>query len=128
MMEEVKMRECTTDLHLLLTPQQWVAVHEALSANTCAGVEISAVYAQELSFACEPDNMLVTHFEQQEGRVPLAEVLHRVVVLSKTSRELKDLTVAIVEVIATTVDSHLYWYGTSSLGHSDPYSASACSL
>lgn len=128
MTNDCQVRECTTDLHVLITPQQWVGVYEALRATKSGAVEIVGVFAQELSFSCEPDNMLVTQFEQHEGHVPLAEVLHRVVVLSVSSCGLQDLTSMIVDVIAAQVDTQLYWYGTSVLGHSDPSASSVCKL
>ncbi|MFC5939173.1 hypothetical protein ACFPVT_07190 [Corynebacterium choanae] len=115
----------TTDIQVLLTRSEWQRLEPELSQHLtdedCTPMNIAV---EELSFACEPDNMLVSEYQQREGHPPVAEILHRVVVHSRSTRAASEVTKHVV----TALGNPQYWYGTTSAGFLDPGSKSACNI
>ena len=116
-------RDVSTDINLLVTPGDWMTIADALAPRLeDNGYTAATVHAEEISLSCEPDNMLVTQYEQQEGHVPFNEVLHRVVINGRSGEDLKDLTATVVGCLPEGT----YWYGTSHEGHTEPGARAAC--
>ncbi|MBN9643182.1 hypothetical protein ACFSSC_05315 [Corynebacterium mendelii] len=116
-------REVSTDINVLITPGEWAAVAKDLvSRLEQRGIHGATVDAEEISLSCEPDNMLVTQYEQQQGHSPVAEVLHRVVINGRSTLTPRQLTAAVVACLPEDI----YWYGTSHEGRTEPGGRAAC--
>ncbi|WJZ03039.1 hypothetical protein [Corynebacterium freiburgense] len=100
---ESNFRKVKSRIQVLLTP------------NEVEQVKLSGVLAQQelrvraIDLACEPDNMLVTQFQQQEARQPVSEVLHLVELSGETNLADTEVTQAVV----ARFPKHTYWYGTT---------------
>ncbi|KQB85311.1 hypothetical protein Cocul_00450 [Corynebacterium oculi] len=107
------MRDIATDLQALLLPAQWRRCESALPEELeRRGYAVSGLWAQEVDLTCEPDNMLATQYAQVEGRPPIAEVLHHIVINGSSDLDLRAATAAVVACLPEGT----YWYGTSSTG------------
>lgn len=116
-------REVGTDLNVLITPGDWERTLEKLPKKLRrAGFDVTEIHAEIVDLTCEPDNMLVTQFEQIEGHVPITEVLHRVIVNGRSHLPLTELTQTVVRGLPRDT----YWYGTTDEGHREPGIAAAC--
>ncbi len=116
-------RLVTTDLNLLITPEEWRTILTELPAKlSAAGFAVTQLSATEISLTCEPDNMLVAQFEQVEGHVPVAEVLHRVLVTGVTALPLVDVTAT----VAAALPDGAYWYGTTVVGELSADATTSC--
>lgn len=117
------MREVSTDLNILIRPEEWKRAVNAMPKRlTGLGYEVSEIHAELVDLTCEPDNMLVTHFAQTEGYPPIAEALHRVVVNGRSEADLKELT----QLVVKSMPRGTYWYGTSLEGATEPGVNAAC--
>lgn len=120
---QLRMRDVSTDLNILITPADWERTAARLPKKLRkAGYQAETIHAQVVDLTCEPDNMLITQFEQNEGHVPMVEVLHRVVVNGRSHLELKELT----QVLVRALPRDSYWYGTSLEGSSEPGVSASC--
>ncbi|MGP6172893.1 tRNA (guanosine(37)-N1)-methyltransferase TrmD [Corynebacterium sp. A21] len=120
---QLAMREVSTDLNILITPADWDrAITKMPKKLRKAGFTASDIHAQLVDLTCEPDNMLVSQFEQIEGHVPVVEALHRVVVNGDSHLALKELT----QVVVRSLPQGIYWYGTSLEGYSEPGVSASC--
>lgn len=116
-------RVISTDLNLLIRPAEWDRVAAGLPAALAeAGYHVESVHGQIVDLTCEPDNMLVTQFAQQEGHQPVVEALHRVVVNGRSALDLRAATQAVVAALP----GNPYWYGTSHEGHTEPGVGASC--
>lgn len=121
--EEHPVREISTDLNLLIRPSEWAEIARRMPAElTGSGYEAESVHSQIVDLTCEPDNMLVTQFEQTEGHAPSVEVLHRVVVNGVSDLDLREATKAVTAALPRGA----YWYGTSLEGHTEPGVSASC--
>ncbi|QGU07717.1 tRNA (guanine-N(1)-)-methyltransferase [Corynebacterium occultum] len=121
--QQLAMREVSTDLNILIAPVEWERVVARMPKKLRrAGFEATEIHAQVVDLTCEPDNMLVTQFEQNEGHVPVVEVLHRVVVNGNSHLDLKELT----QVVVRSLPQGAYWYGTSMEGSAEPGVSASC--
>ncbi len=117
------MREISTDLNLLIRPSEWEAVAEKMPTRLAeSGYAAESVHSQIVDLTCEPDNMLVSQFEQAEGHVPSVEVLHRVVVNGSSELNLREATKAVTSALPRGA----YWYGTSNEGRTEPGISASC--
>ncbi|RNE49425.1 hypothetical protein [Corynebacterium alimapuense] len=117
------MRTISTDLNLLIRPEEWEEIAPQLPAALAEhGFLVDSVHAQTVDLTCEPDNMLVTQYSQVLGRPPIVEVLHRIIVNGSSDMALKDATQAVV----ATLPEDSYWYGTSLEGVTEPGVNAAC--
>ncbi|APT85015.1 hypothetical protein [Corynebacterium aquilae] len=118
-------RDTHTDIQALLPPHELEAsLPTWQSALTTAGITGADIHVEPISLSCEPDNMLVTEYEQTHGAPPITEVLHRIVVNAHTALNERDLTKAIVDCLPAGTP----WYGTSGDGHIDPGANAACNI
>lgn len=116
-------RIISTDLHVLLAPAEWASLAETIPARLSErGYAVESIHADVVDLTCEPDNMLLTQYQQNEGHPPVGEELHRVVVNGRSSLELKVATQAVVAALPAGT----YWYGTSHAGPTDPGVGAAC--
>lgn len=117
------MREISTDLNLLIRPSEWEEVGREMPARLAdSGYEAESVHSEIVDLTCEPDNMLVSQFEQMEGHAPSVEVLHRVVVNGISDLDLREAT----KVVTAALPRGAYWYGTSNEGHTEPGVSASC--
>ena len=117
------MREISTDLNVLLTAAEWSRASNTMPATLAsAGYLVRTIHADIIDLTCEPDNMLVNQFSQYEGRPPIAEQLHRVVINGRSALSLADATKAVISALPPGT----YWYGTSLEGDTEPGGAAAC--
>lgn len=116
-------RVISTDLNLLIRPADWGRVAAGLPAALAeAGYHADSVHGEIVDLTCEPDNMLVTQFEQVEGHQPVVEALHRVIINGTSGLPLREATQAVVAALP----DNSYWYGTSSEGPTEPGVSAAC--
>lgn len=116
-------RNVATDLNVLINPADWGrAVAKLPKKLRKAGFDVTDIHAEIVDLTCEPDNMLVTQFEQTEGHVPVTEVLHRVLVNGRSHLDLRELT----QLVVRNLPRGTYWYGTTDEGHREPGIAAAC--
>lgn len=119
------MKPMHTELQILANPKEMKAWAKELPARLeKVGYHNAQVEAEPISLACEPDNMLVTQYEQFEGHPPITEDLHRLLVNGETELDEKAATQAVVGLFP----SNTYWYGTSNPGHIELGSGPACAL
>lgn len=117
------MRTVTTDLNVLINEKDAPAITQKLGEQLAASGYIpSRVEVQLISMACEPDNMLVTQYEQINGRPPITEDLHRFVINGETDLEPKDATKAVVALLPEDT----FYYGTTFDGTVELGGAPAC--
>lgn len=113
----------TTDLNLLLNAKDAPALAEKIGKELAeAGYVPTNVEIQLISLSCEPDNMLVTQYEQVHGRPPVNEDLHRLLVNGTTELENKDATKAVVALLPEDT----FYYGTTIDGTVELGGAPAC--
>ncbi|MCS4489079.1 MULTISPECIES: hypothetical protein [unclassified Corynebacterium] len=116
-------RAVTTDLSVLMDPltlDQLVAdLPVALKSH---GYTVRAIHSEAVTMSCEPENMLVSEYEQREGRVPLVEVLFRVLIHGSTKLDLKAAT----QAVSSSFPPQTYWYGTSVEGSVNPHIDAIC--
>lgn len=116
-------REVSTDLNVLINPADLQRALPKLPKKLRkAGYDATDIHSEIVDLTCEPDNMLVTQFEQVEGHVPVTEALHRVVINGDSHLDLKDLT----QLVVRQLPRGTYWYGTTNRGRSEPGIAAAC--
>lgn len=117
------MRTISTDLQLLIEPSEWEAVAATLPAQ-CAehGYEVASVHAEPISLSCEPDNMLITQYQQQYGALSPSMQLHRVVINGSSDLSLTEAT----QVVVSALPEGTFWYGTSMDGATTPDVTAAC--
>ena len=74
-------RPISTDMNILATRSEWQKIAPKLPKKLSKnGYRVSAIHAEEINLSCEPDNMLVSEYEQAEGHPPVSEILHRVII------------------------------------------------
>lgn len=116
-------RTVATDLNVLINPAELARAVEKLPKKLRkAGYEATEIHSEIVDLTCEPDNMLVTQFEQVEGHVPITEALHRVVINGSSHLALRELT----QVVVRSLPRDIYWYGTTDEGRTEPGIAAAC--
>lgn len=116
-------RTISTDLNLLIRPAEWQQLAHGLpAALATAGYTVTSIHGDVVDLTCEPDNMLVTQFEQVEGHQPVVEALHRVIINGTSGLPLREATQAVVAALP----DNSYWYGTSSEGPTEPGVSAAC--
>lgn len=117
------MRSISTDLNLLLRPEEWEEVAlELPGALSGRGYVVKTVHGEIVDLTCEPDNMLVTQYAQETGRPPIVEVLHRIIINGSADLELREAT----QVVVAALPAGTYWYGTSMEGPTAPGVSAAC--
>lgn len=117
------MRALATDINILIHPADWQEIVAKLPQQlTDAGYLVDSIHADEIVLSCEPDNMLVTQYEQYEGHSPITEVLHRVVIQGRSDISLVEATKLVVKFFPAGT----YWYGTSHEGTADPGVQAGC--
>ncbi|MCS4536276.1 hypothetical protein [Corynebacterium sp. HS2168-gen11] len=117
------MRALATDINILIHPADWQEIVAKLPQQlTDAGYLVDSIHADEIVLSCEPDNMLVTQYEQYEGHSPITEVLHRVVIQGRSDISLVEATKLVVKFFPPGT----YWYGTSHEGTATPGVQAAC--
>lgn len=117
------MRAVTTDLNVLINEKEAPEIAQRLGENLReSGYYPSSVEVQLISMACEPDNMLMTQYEQINGRPPITEDLHRVVINGETDLDAKDATKAVVALLP----QEALYYGTTFDGTVELGGAPAC--
>ena len=116
-------RDISTDLNILARPAEWEQLSTTLPAALGeAGYDIDTVHGEIVDLTCEPDNMLLAQYAQEKGRMPIAEVLHRVILNGRSALDLREATAAVVAAFP----SGTYWYGTSREGTTEPGIGAAC--
>ena len=116
-------RTISTDLNLLFRPAEWEALSGTLpEALAGVGYDIDTLHGEIVDLTCEPDNMLVAQFAQDQGRMPTTEVLYRVIINGASELDLK---IATFEVIGA-LPPGTYWYGTSKEGETEPGIGASC--
>ncbi|GAB3702145.1 hypothetical protein [Corynebacterium nasicanis] len=116
-------RDISTDLNILARPAEWEQISAALPAALAeAGYAVDTVHGEIVDLTCEPDNMLLSQFAQEQGRMPITEVLYRVIINGRSALDLRGATAAVVAALPEGT----YWYGTSSEGHTEPGIGAAC--
>ncbi|WP_080794238.1 hypothetical protein [Corynebacterium pacaense] len=117
------MREVSTDLNILITPTEWERVSRSLPEELGkAGYGVRDIHAEVVDLTCEPDNMLISQFAQEKGRMPIVESLHRVVINGHSDLGLRELT----RVTVGALPEGTYWYGSSYEGTTEPGVNAAC--
>jgi hypothetical protein len=116
-------REISTDLNLLIRPAEWARVAVELPASLAGcGYEVRTVHGDIVDLTCEPDNMLITQFSQEQGHYPVVESLHRVIINGVSGLPLREATQAVV----ASLPEGSYWYGTSLEGPTEPGISASC--
>lgn len=116
-------REISTDLNLLIRPAEWARVAVELPAELAErGYQARTVHGDIVDLTCEPDNMLVTQFSQEQGHHPVVESLHRVIINGVSALPLTEATQAVVAALP----ENSYWYGTSLEGPTEPGISASC--
>ncbi|MDO5670732.1 MAG: hypothetical protein Q4G50_12130 [Corynebacterium sp.] len=116
-------RDISTDLNILARPAEWEQVAAELPAALGkAGYDVGTVHGEIVDLTCEPDNMLLAQYAQEQGRMPITEVLYRVIINGSSGL---DLRAATAEVVAA-LPADTYWYGTSREGSTTPGIGAAC--
>ncbi|MDO5511479.1 hypothetical protein [Corynebacterium sp.] len=116
-------RVISTDLNILARPADWEKVSAQLPAALGeAGYDVASVHGEIVDLTCEPDNMLLTQFAQEQGHMPVTESLYRVIINGRSDLDLRAATAAVVAALPAGT----YWYGTSHLGETEPGVAAAC--
>ena len=116
-------RPVSTDMNILVTRSEWQKIAPKLPKKLSKnGYRVSAIHAEEINLSCEPDNMLVSEYEQAEGHPPVSEILHRVIIHGVTALPLVDATKAVTQALPKGT----YWYGTSLEGTLDPEVTAFC--
>ena len=116
-------RPISTDMNILVTKSEWQKIAPKLPKKLSKnGYRVSAIHAEEINLSCEPDNMLVSEYEQAEGHPPVSEILHRVIIHGVTALPLVDATKAVTQALPKGT----YWYGTSLEGTLDPEVTAFC--
>ena len=116
-------RPISTDMNILVTRSEWQKIAPKLPKKLSKnGYRVSAIHAEEINLSCEPDNMLVSEYEQAEGHPPVSEILHRVIIHGVTALPLVDATKAVTQALPKGT----YWYGTSLEGTLDPEVTAFC--
>lgn len=117
------MRSISTDLNLLIRPEEWRQVATELpEALSVRGYAVETVHGEIVDLTCEPDNMLVTQYSQETGRQPIVEALHRIIINGSSDLDLREATQAVVGALPAGT----YWYGTSMDGPTAPGVSAAC--
>ncbi|MDO4631390.1 MAG: tRNA (guanosine(37)-N1)-methyltransferase TrmD [Corynebacterium sp.] len=110
-------RPISTDLNILVTPAEWQKIMANLATYLATrDYHVTTIHAEEINLSCEPDNMLVTEYQQTQGRPPVSEALHRIIIHGETSLSL----VAATKAVSESLPAGTYWYGTSVEGTRDP--------
>jgi len=116
-------RTISTDLNILARPAEWETLSGTLPAALGeVGYDVDTVHGEIVDLTCEPDNMLITQFAQDKGRMPTTEVLYRVIVNGRSGLDLRDATARVVGALPEGT----YWYGTSMEGPTEPGIGAAC--
>ncbi|HHU68521.1 hypothetical protein [Corynebacterium sp.] len=116
-------RTISTDLNILFRPAEWEALSGTLpEALAGVGYDIDTLHGEIVDLTCEPDNMLVAQFAQDQGRMPTTEVLYRVIINGSSTLDLRDATARVVGALPEST----YWYGTSREGTTEPGIGASC--
>ncbi len=116
-------RAISTDLNILARPAEWEEISSTLPAALhAAGYEVDTVHGEVVDLTCEPDNMLLTQYSQEQGHMPVVDVLYRVIINGRSGLDLREATAAVVAALPEGT----YWYGTSHEGATDPGIGAAC--
>ena len=116
-------RAISTDLNILARPADWERLSTQLPAALGeVGYDVDTVHGEIVDLTCEPDNMLVAQYAQENGHMPSVDVLYRVVVNGRSALDLREATAAVVGALPEGT----YWYGTSRDGDTDPGVGAAC--
>lgn len=82
---------------------------------------VDSVHVEAVDLTCEPDNMLVTQYEQAHGAAPVDPVL-RVLINGTSDLDLRELT----RIVVKHLPADTFWYGTSDCDHAEPGISAAC--
>lgn len=108
------------DINALMRASEVNATAEAIAeALVSAGHSNIAVHIADVSVGCEPDNMLVTEYEQRFDMPPVVESLHRIVVggQGRGGVDLSEVTKTIAAALPKAPDgSEGLWYGGTRAG------------
>lgn len=117
------MRAMSTDLQMLISERDWSRISTALpEALLAAGYRVEEIHGEEVDLTCEPDNMLITQYQQQHGQLDPTLRLYRVLINGHSDLDLRNAT----RVVADSFPPGTFWYGTTNEGHSTPGIHAAC--
>ena len=119
-----------TDINVLLRATEVEATARAIADSLASrGVEVLSVHIMDVGSGCEPDNMLVTEYEQRFDSPPIAESLHRILVGARTAETVdagdglatesttQTISAAVAAALPPAPDgSEGLWYGSTRLG------------
>lgn len=115
-------RPVRTELNLLMSERDCEAIARKLPKKLRREhYRVDSIHADVLDLTCEPDNMLVTQYEQAEGSPPVDPVM-RVLINGESDLDVRELTKLVVKHLPAAT----YWYGTSDEGHAEPGIGAAC--
>ncbi|MGO1948834.1 MAG: hypothetical protein ACTH1D_04320 [Mycobacteriaceae bacterium] len=107
-----------TDLNILVRAGEVAGIRERISAALdAAGARGHEIVVREITLACEPDNMLVTEFQQRFDRPAVVEQVHHLVVTASwgDSGEVPgtaDITATVVGCLPPAPDGSTgLWFG-----------------
>lgn len=116
-------RTISTDLNILARPAEWEAIAATLAGKLGkVGYDVDTLHGEIVDLTCEPDNMLVAQFAQEQGRMPTTEVLYRVIINGRGALDLREATAEVVNALPAGT----YWYGTSREGTTEPGIGASC--
>ncbi|WP_308488190.1 hypothetical protein [Corynebacterium pelargi] len=117
------MKAISTDMQVLMSPRDWQHLAQVMpEILKKAGYQVEQIHAEEVDLTCEPDNMLITQYQQQHGQLAPSLRLHRLVINGASDLDLRAATRAVAE----SFPPDTYWYGTSNHGHTEPGVNAAC--
>ncbi|AZA11694.1 hypothetical protein [Corynebacterium gerontici] len=117
------MRPIATDLQVLMSQRDWQQISAVLpEALLAAGYRAQQIHGEEVDLTCEPDNMLITQYQQQYGQLAPALRLYRVVINGESDLDLRKAT----RVVVDSFPPATFWYGTTNEGHITPGVDAAC--
>lgn len=115
-------RDVHAELSVLMNTAEWENLAPKLPKKLRRrGFEVSEIIAEVADLTCEPDNVLVTQHQQENGASP-TDPVYRIIINGRSHLPLRGFA----KMVMNEFPGPPYWYGTALEGHGEGGINAAC--